>query len=231
MQLAKTSPNGGMSLPSKGVDAVCPCCGGEVISKIGDVIIPHWAHKSLIDCDTWYEPRTTWHIEWQKEFSPDMRHCEKIYAGHRADVVTDAGVVVELQHSNISEGEILEREACYGRDMVWIFDCRDAIQRIDYDKETQLFTWNRYYRRVIFSKTRVLLDIYDGDDEILNMWYFKQEGSNIEFRAHSIPRQSILDGCHGRPLPKSLYWSHRSVFGDRVLWPTSAQKPHSAKGL
>ena len=180
--------------------------------------------------DEWREPRTDWHTKWQTDFSPDMRQCNRLHNGHIADVVTDGGVVIALQHSYISEGEILEREECYGRDMVWIFDCRGARDNIDYFPGTQLFTWWRYWERIIFPKARVLLDVY-GNDDILNMWYFKKDGAFLEFSAHTILKPDILAACSGRPLPKSLYWSHRAVFGDRVLLPTAAQKTHSAKGL
>jgi len=40
---------------------------------------------------------------------------------HRADIVGNCGVVIELQHSPISALDIAAREAHYG-DMVWLFD-------------------------------------------------------------------------------------------------------------
>ena len=166
--------------------------------------------------DEWREPRTEWHTKWQADFSPNMRHCDRLRNGHVADVITDGGVVIQLQGCYISEEEILEREECYGRDMVWIFNCREAWKDFDYDPETQLSTWWRYWPRVIFPKARVLLDVAD-DVGILNMWYFKKDGAFIEFRAHEIPKQNILAACQGQPLPKSLYWSFRTRIGDSVL--------------
>jgi hypothetical protein len=40
---------------------------------------------------------------------------------HRADVKTPTGIVLEFQHSNMTDAERLSREAFYG-DMIWILD-------------------------------------------------------------------------------------------------------------
>jgi hypothetical protein len=56
--------------------------------------------------------------------------AEVVRSPHRADIVGNGGVVVELQHSSISAEDIAAREAFYG-DMVWLFD---ATQRFAYMK-------------------------------------------------------------------------------------------------
>jgi hypothetical protein len=45
---------------------------------------------------------------------------------HRADIVTAAGAVVEVQHSPISSDVITAREEFYGERMAWIFDTTQA---------------------------------------------------------------------------------------------------------
>lgn len=40
---------------------------------------------------------------------------------HRADVKTPAGRVIEVQHSQISQHEVSDRETHYGHDMAWLF--------------------------------------------------------------------------------------------------------------
>jgi hypothetical protein len=47
---------------------------------------------------------------------------------HRADIFTDDGWVVELQHSSLSVDEIAEREKFYGSKMVWLWDCIEPFR-------------------------------------------------------------------------------------------------------
>ncbi|MEH1887894.1 MAG: competence protein CoiA family protein [Nostoc sp.] len=100
------------------IDAVCPCCGNPVIPNCGPIKIHHWSHKNLKDCDSWYEPITEWHINWQNLFPEECR--EVVMGNHRADVVYKS-CVLEFQHSFISADNIKEREAFY-KNMTWVFD-------------------------------------------------------------------------------------------------------------
>lgn len=106
----------------------CPCCGGQLIAKCGQIKTHHWAHESRDDCDTWSEPLGQWHLWWQNLVRPEFVEVAK--GVHRADVVGNRGVVVELQHSPISTEDIAAREQHYG-DMVWLID---ATHRFDYTK-------------------------------------------------------------------------------------------------
>lgn len=51
----------------------CPSCGGELIVKNGSINIPHFAHKSLEDCDTFSEDMSPWHRHWQSLFPEECR--------------------------------------------------------------------------------------------------------------------------------------------------------------
>jgi len=102
-----------------GLHAHCPLCGGDVIAKCGSIKIWHWSHIKA-DCDPWTEPETAWHRAWKELFPP---HCREVAIGnHRADVMTDSGVVIEFQHSTISAETIKEREDFYGEKMIWVVD-------------------------------------------------------------------------------------------------------------
>jgi len=113
--------------------AVCPGCGDEVIAKCGTINRWHWAHRNR-DCDSWSEPETDWHLDWKLEFP---KECREVVVGcHRADVMTDAGVI-EFQHSSISADDILERESFYTRQhiqrqMVWVLDASGFKRNIDH---------------------------------------------------------------------------------------------------
>jgi hypothetical protein len=109
----------------KGLKGLCPICQQPVIAKCGIYKINHWAHKSHAHCDKWWENETEWHrqwknlfpIKWQEIISIDENTSEK----HIADIKTNDNMVVEFQHSNISEKERISREEFY-KDMIWIVD-------------------------------------------------------------------------------------------------------------
>jgi len=105
-----------------GATGTCPVCHYEVIPKCGEIKTWHWAHKSLKECDTWYEPESEWHFGWKKLAGLEnteivIRKQEGI---HRADIKI-GGLVVELQHSPLPLAEVRERETFYGS-MIWVLD-------------------------------------------------------------------------------------------------------------
>jgi competence protein CoiA len=104
--------------------AECPQCRAEVIAKCGPINAWHWAHRAA-DCDSWAEPDTQWHVDWQEMFPADC--CEVPIGDHRADVRSPFGLVIEFQHSALSVDEIGERERHYG-EMLWVFDAIEAYQ-------------------------------------------------------------------------------------------------------
>jgi competence protein CoiA len=115
--------NGVKTQAAPGLRGTCPGCGGEVLSKTGDIYVWHWAHKSCGDCDSWSEGETEWHLRWKEYWPQDCREITINKGGliHRADVIRHDGVVVEIQNSPISPEEIIERENFYGR-MIWVLN-------------------------------------------------------------------------------------------------------------
>ena len=51
----------------------CPACGAELILKRGNIKTHHFAHKSLIDCDTFNHDMSEWHLNWQETFPKENR--------------------------------------------------------------------------------------------------------------------------------------------------------------
>jgi len=51
---------------SIGINGVCPGCTRPVIAKCGRQRVRHWADKSNVMCDSWWEPETEWHRFWKK---------------------------------------------------------------------------------------------------------------------------------------------------------------------
>lgn len=90
----------------KGLKGFCPICQQPVIAKCGTYKINHWAHKSIMHCDKWWENETEWHRQWKDTFPKEWQEIvsidEKTGEKHIADIQTSSGMVVEFQHSNIS---------------------------------------------------------------------------------------------------------------------------------
>lgn len=117
--------NGIKTEPSSGLKGICPGCGNPVIAKCGWVKVHHWAHQRKIDCDSWWEPMTQWHLDWQDKFPIEWREVifrnDQTGEFHRADVHTPNGITIEFQHSSISVQELTSRNAFYPK-LLWVVD-------------------------------------------------------------------------------------------------------------
>jgi competence protein CoiA len=171
MLLART--NAGLAEPDhSGERASCPGCGEHVVGKCGEQVVWHWSHLARADCDTWYEPMTDWHKQWQLS-APTYRR-EVPMGGHRADIVTADGRIYEIQHSALSADDVHDREEFYRGDLVWIWDCQEAFAegRIAYqfarererqteriDRRAVKFHWPQSRRTIGLCTRVVLLDL------------------------------------------------------------------------
>ncbi|MCQ2361965.1 MAG: hypothetical protein MJ048_02900, partial [Acidaminococcaceae bacterium] len=137
--------------PSKHLHGSCPLCGGEVFAKCGSIRIAHWAHKSMLDCETYSRDMSAWHKGWQDRFPEDWREEPivdlKIPERHRADILTADNLVIEFQHSTIDEEEQLAREKFYlshAEDMIWVVDATCYTQEMKrFDEEKQYFLFGK----------------------------------------------------------------------------------------
>ena len=114
--------------PHPGGLGICCYCGCRMIPKCGRYVRWHWAHERRSSCDPWQEGETDWHMAWKdcfpEEFQEILHIDDTTKEKHIADVKTSAGIVVEVQHSRISDAELRSREDFY-RNMIWIVDARD----------------------------------------------------------------------------------------------------------
>jgi competence protein CoiA len=104
------------------LSGICPVCGSHVIAKCGETRVRHWAHRSITNCDHWWEPETEWHRNWKNRFSLEWQEVVQRDANgekHVADVKTANGRVIEFQHSRLKPAERRAREAFYGT-MCWM---------------------------------------------------------------------------------------------------------------
>ena len=110
---------------------ICPSCAEKLLAKCGPLKIWHWSHKGKNDCDDWYEPETEWHLGWKKLFGKE--NCEVVIPPHRADILGNYDVVLELQHSAISIQQIDDRERFYKK-MIWVVDAHNFAENLMFFK-------------------------------------------------------------------------------------------------
>lgn len=124
-----------------------------MIAKCGKIKTHHRAHETREDCDSWSESVGPWHLEWQSLVN-DL-FVEVTIGSHRADVVGNTNVVVELQHSSISPDEIAERESFYGN-MIWVFDATERFPCVP-SGDRVFFSFSNT-RHIDYCKQPVFLD-------------------------------------------------------------------------
>ena len=108
----------------RGLLGICRACGGPMVAKCGEHRVRHWAHQSKVECDHWWENEGEWHRAWKAEFPEDWQefpHSAADGTRHIADIKTEHGWVIELQHSKITPEERRSRDAFYGQ-LVWVVD-------------------------------------------------------------------------------------------------------------
>lgn len=116
--------NGIRSEASPGKKGICDICNRQMVAKCGPRIIHHWAHHRLRNCDPWWENETAWHREWKSYFPEECReipHVDENGEIHRADIKTQSGIYIEVQHSSMTDEERLSRENFY-KNLVWVID-------------------------------------------------------------------------------------------------------------
>jgi competence protein CoiA len=150
--------------------AYCELCNGELIPKCGTIKIWHWAHKSKVECDPWWEPESEWHISWKNEFPKEqqeviIKKCtDYIWRKHRADISVNSKII-ELQATSISPKEITERENFYN-DMIWILNGRRLAINLEFRKKKEniiTFRWKHPPKSWWNAKKKIFIDLIFGD--------------------------------------------------------------------
>jgi len=140
-------------------EAKCDLCEGELTPKCGVVKSWHWAHKSKVDCDNWYEPETEWHVNWKNEFPKEQQEIKM--DNHRADVKTKEGLIIEFQNSSISPDDICDREKFYGDNMIWILNGETLGKGLEIRDKISYFTfiWKNPSQSWFYSDKQIYIDI------------------------------------------------------------------------
>ncbi len=96
-----------------------------------------------------------WHIAWKSIIRKNR--CEVVLwhgdMAHRADIVGNRNMVIELQHSPISPEELQARERFYGN-MVWVFDAADFFGNMVLKPVDDFVILSWYYPRMALLLAR-----------------------------------------------------------------------------
>lgn len=160
--------------------ANCEICNGELIAKCGEIKIWHWAHKSKIECDDWWEPESEWHRNWKNEFPKEQQEVR--IGKHRADVKTRTGRVIEFQASSISPKRVREREKFYGS-MIWLLNGEKfkelyVISHVDNSHNHRFYSW-RWKRKPLILKSVTKPIFVDSKYGIIKIGLDKYHCCNI----------------------------------------------------
>ncbi|MBK7763711.1 MAG: hypothetical protein IPI46_10120 [Bacteroidetes bacterium] len=144
---------------------ICPLCNSTVFSKCGEINVWHWAHQKDEYCDNWYEPETAWHKSWKFVFGKD--NCEIIIKRegekHIADVLTNEGVVIELQNSPMPNHTAVEREKFYREQMIWIINGSHFRNNFTYEASTLSYGEQWYWRNEVVQTEYGIVDKETGE--------------------------------------------------------------------
>ena len=109
----------------------CPGCQGVVLLKHGQVMCPHFAHKSLQDCQFFSENESAQHLSLKAALYKSLvNHGEKVSIekvlfemGQIADLFVGDSLALEVQCSRLSQQRLRERTCAYhqaGYEVRWL---------------------------------------------------------------------------------------------------------------
>lgn len=177
--------------PTPKTKSKCPCCQTLVIAKCGTKKVHHWAHKSKIECDHWWDNETDWHRLWKASVIKEYQ--EIIVGNHRADIKLPSGMVIELQNSRLTDEETLEREVFYDK-MIWVFNgdkFKDNFKfhlKEDGDPDWCAFYWHRHKSWIANCQKPVWIDL---GDKVLMVGKFNHKEEWKEFKGQPYQKKIV----------------------------------------
>ena len=167
----------------------------ELIFAHGSKIRPDFRHKH--ECDVAGSPMTDWHLEWQRKFpitEQPFPYKEGQLKDRRADIVLPTFKrILEIQHSKIESGEVMERMkdyALHGHTVTWILHGQECILQKSLGERIILeFTSNPWLYESFLSCETVY---YDIDDFIYKVNPSLIKANQIDV-SEPIPKQEFIE--------------------------------------
>lgn len=155
-------------------EATCrdPLCAAKVtaIRQVGEgddvARRPHWRHSVRNDgCLTKRDndQKTIWHVDWQRERSDPSQVEVRGTNGDNpriADIMTDYGFIIEVQHSAIRAKTMHARENYWHGKVIWLFDGTEGnTGGVDFYRG--MWRWSAPMTAALDAKTLVAVDAGD----------------------------------------------------------------------
>lgn len=204
--------NGSKQRATKGAKGICPICDELLIPKCGNYRIHHWSHKNGTDCDSWSEGETEWHLAWKDHFEAENQEVvvtdERTGEKHRADIKTDNNMVIELQHSPISDSEISLRTTFYKK-MIWIIDGnnfgfvkQDFFQGISRkEPDSTIIDFTYFGRSKIFEKwIKVKVPVFIDFSENFVFWLKKYDQKTKKGIVQAVTKAELIEKNGGKKI-------------------------------
>ena len=120
-------------------DYTCPACGGTLRLRQGPSVRPHFAHKSLKDCDFSFENEGPEHLtnkeslyHWLKKDSEAQLEYPIPEIKQIADVFVNGKIALEIQCSSLPQKVLRDRSSGYrsqGYQVIWLLGERLWIKK------------------------------------------------------------------------------------------------------
>lgn len=208
---------------------ICPECKEELIPKCGSIKIWHWSHKQKSDCYYSSHPMTSWHYGWQEfafnhGFDIEVTKIDEYEANkkHRADIIDEKNKrVIELQYSNISQKDILDRCEFFksiGYTVDWFLNLN---KKYELNHLTFFDTKNHNDEKYIQIKYRQ--KIFDCLYNYKNQLPYTEEFTKSAKFSNPIFGKIVIDLSSGKdinPLSHTLFnvknviFDHESIYND-----------------
>jgi len=166
-------------------------------------------------CDHWWENETQWHRDWKNCFPEEWQevvHFAEDGEKHIADVKTPSGLVIEFQHSAISQEERISRENFYNK-MCWVIDgTRLKSDLIKFNKAPTLR--NLKYPTLMYE--RVPINFFPS----LQKWYLSEKTVFFDFGDKLfciLPTSHHASGMLMFSLSQDKFAEIVSIYGDRSI--------------
>jgi len=182
MRFARNSKGKRIEVSFSKEEAYCPGCNSVVYGRKGRFVDPYWRHPNNSDCDSWNEPITKWHIDWQNNFPEECQEISLVDKEtgelHRADVKLYNNLVIEIQNSPIKPDEIEQREDFYGTErLIWILNGKNLA------KQSEVFY---YFEEQICAISVEIPSFLDGCN-------YEMDDINMEFWSTEFIKESYID--------------------------------------
>lgn len=106
--------------------------GQELIFCSGEQNKPYFRHKN-----NRHGEMSEWHKKWQSRFEKIEQNIKNNYGCGRADAIDGPNDIniIEFQHSYISRIDVNKRTEFYkknGKNVFWVIDCNNAVEKIEF---------------------------------------------------------------------------------------------------